>query len=741
MRSEAGERRVGSLHALSLGVCALCAQVIFIRELMALFTGTEFVIGTLVAGWLLWVGIGGLAGGRVIGRLGRPRFILFLRLGVSAALLLPATVVGIRLGRGLICAPPGNIPPLSEALVFALLVIAPFGLVYGALYNIASTLWRDEKADMRGSISRVYIWEAIGSLCGALLFSFVLLRFFSQFTASMVVSATVIAILLLRDRASSRIWPRLSALLLFVLLLLSVARPVDLYTIRAIFPGYHIEASETSRYSEIVVASREGSLTFFAGGARLFSIPEPERVEETVHIPLLSHANPRDLLLIGGSLGGGWQEALEHPTVRRVDCLEIDGALLRLSMEHDPGMSFVQNGGDGTAEVDLIETDGRYFLSRKDRRYDVIILSAPPPINLQWNRYYTKEFFAIVERSLASNGLFAFSHPSSENFLSIEQVHLLAALDRTLGEVFRDRVVLPGSSCYFIGGRATLETDTLLARLDRRGIETSYVSEEFLPFRFSPERLRWMEEVLDSSEGAIVNTDSRPSLPFLELVLEGERLDSGVVRLLSNLQAIPRPFLLALLALVPIIALSIPRGKGAPRIAVLSVGLSAFVFQLAVMLAYQSHTGLLYHAIILLTALFMGGAAVGAAYATWRPSIRRIDLRAVHAGFVLLSLVLVAWYGLPSWAGVHLMGWGGLFHLLSGLGGVLTGSYYAMVVRSAFRGAGGPPALFYAYDLFGAAVGGMLGGLVIFPLTGVLGAALLILSIHLAASLFLVRRW
>ena len=51
-----------------IGTCALCAQMIFIRELMALFTGTEFAIGALMAGWLVWVGIGGMAGGRIAQR-------------------------------------------------------------------------------------------------------------------------------------------------------------------------------------------------------------------------------------------------------------------------------------------------------------------------------------------------------------------------------------------------------------------------------------------------------------------------------------------------------------------------------------------------------------------------------------------------------------------------------------------------------------------------------------------------
>lgn len=744
IRTRSQKQPLKRVHVLSLGICALCAQVIFIRELMALFTGTEFVIGALIAGWLVWVGIGGVAGGRIVGRGRSGGFPAFERFGIAAALLLPATVVVIRIGRSLLCSPPGNFPAVSEALIFALLVIAPFGVVYGTLYNIASMLWRDGTGDLRRAISRVYVWEAAGSLCGALLFSFLLLRFYSQFTAAAVVSVIVIAVVLLPERSRRGFRRRMPAVIIAAALALVAAPRIDTLTTGAMFPGYRIEASETSRYAEITAVSREGSLSFFSGGTRLFSVPEPERTEETVHIPLLLHPAPRDVLLIGGSLGGGWQEAVKHPTVRRIDCLELDGALVRLSMELGGDLTVDgAGGGDGGRlyGLDVIETDGRHFLSHGEHEYDVIILSAPPPVNLQWNRYYTRQFFDIARRSLSEKGLFAFSHPSSENFLSMEQVNVLGTIEATMERVFDELIVLPGSTCHFIGGRAVMDPDSLVARLDRRGIVTSYVSEEFLPFRFSPERISSLRASLDCAEGTRENTDARPSLPYLELLLEGERLGSGAMRLFGRLEGLP-PFLpTTLLVAILIAAFIASRRRSAPRIAVLSVGLSAFVFQLAVMLSYQAHTGLLYHAIVLLTALFMGGAAAGAAISVRRAHLRNGDLRLVHGGFVILSLILLAWYRFPHWQALLHIGAGGFFHLLSGLGGFLTGSYYPMVVRTAYRDESGPPALFYAYDLFGAAVGGMLGGLVIFPMTGVVGTVSLIACIHLAAAVFLVGKW
>jgi len=709
---------------------------------MALFTGTEFVIGALMTGWLVWVGVGGMAGGRLVERYGWTGFPAFERTGVATALLLPATVAGIRIGRSLLCDPPGNFPAFSTALLFSILVIAPFGLVYGTLYNMASLQWRGTSGDLRGGISRVYVWEAAGSLIGAMLFSFLLLRLFSQFTAASVVTVVVAAILLVPRRAVRGFGWRISAALLLVLVAAVAAPRMNELTTRMMFPGYSVEASVSSKYSELVAASREGSLSFFSGGTRLLTIPEPERTEETVHIPLLLHPEPREVLLIGGSLGGGWQEASKHGTVRRIDCVELDGDLVRLSMElareQETGR---EEGSGGTFRLDFIETDGRYYLSRRGRTYDVIILGAPPPVNLQWNRYYTREFFEAARDALAERGIFALSHPSSENFLSREQVNVLGTIEATMAEVFDELTILPGSTCHFLGGETSLHPDSIIVRLERRDIVTSYVSGEFLPFRFSRERIASLRESLDGAVGARENTDSRPTLPFLELLLESERLGSGAMGLLDRLAGLPRFLPTALLGAVLIALFALARARAAPRIAALSVGLSAFLFQLAVMLSYQAQTGLLYHAIVLLTALFMGGAAAGAAFSSERRNPGRRELRLVHGGFVLLALLLLVSYRLPDREMLMRISGGGFFHILSGLGGFVTGSYYPMVVRTAFRRGSGPPAVFYAYDLFGAAVGGMLGGLVLFPLSGLTGIAVLIVSVQAGAALLLVRKW
>jgi spermidine synthase len=721
------------VHVFALGVCALCAQAIFIREMLALFTGTELVIGLLLAGWLFWVGAGGLLGGRLVRR--GSRFARFDLFAVSAALLVPATTLLIRTGRGVIAGTPGALPPFVPALVLSLLAIAPFGFVYGTLYNIASSLWRRGPGGIGGGISRVYIWEAAGSLAGAALFSYALLPLLSQFQASLAIACIVMVVVVLPFSGLRPNVIHMSLVALFIAVCILFGPSLDRFSIRSIYSGYSVERFHSSRYGELVVASRQESTSFFSSGSRLFSVPEPERTEEITHIPMLLHPEPRDVLMIGGSLGGGWEEVAKHPSVRRITCLELDGDLIELVGESDWHTPATEDS------VLLQPGDGRFFIRTTADRFDVIILRAPPPTNLQWNRYYTREFFEAAALALRSGGILALTHPSSENYLSPEQLRVLRTLERTLGGVFSNVLVLPGTTTHFCASDTALDEERILVRLEQRGISTRFINEDFLPHRLSPGRKEFLTTGMQSAGEMPVNSDMRPVLPLYELALEGERAGSRFMILFGKLSGTPAWLPPAVVAAILAVLFIVVPGKGAATLCIWSVGFCSLLLQLLLLLAYQSFSGHLYHTIVLMTALFMGGMAIGAWCSHTFSRAGRGIFRFVHLCFAVLALSTAAWVRPDVTSGLPLVTGTVLFLVCTCCAGFLTGFYYPAVVRSAPPADRAPPALYYAWDLFGACAGGILGGLILFPVTGIVGTALLIALIHIAAAAFSAGRW
>lgn len=723
--------------------------MIFIREIVGLFRGSEFTLGFLLSSWLFWTGAGGLAGGRAARKAKIQGGPLLRGSAFVSAALLPLTVLTIRAGRGWLADPPGELPGFGSAVLFSFLVLAPFGLVYGTMYNTASSLSFEGDDDVRGGIRRVYVLESAGALAGAMVFSLFLIRYLSQFEAASAVALGQIALSVVPAANTRRTVISVVSAAAICAVSVPFARTVDRWSIEKVFPRYRVEAFTSSKHGEIVRVEEEGTLSFFSGGGRLFSIPEPERSEEAVHLPLLAHPGPKRVLMIGGSLGGGREEALKHGGITSLECVELDEELIRLAgaregrsrLREKPGAPEKEDGTGMPVDVTLAAADGRYLLRTGDGMYDVIIVSVPSPLTLQWNRFYTREFFEIASSSLAEGGLLALSHPSSENFISAEQAIVLGDIRSTLLSVFDDVTVLPGATAHFMAGRADISPGKIMERLDERDLDTRYVTADLLPARLEGGRMSFIEESLEENGGRI-NTDWHPSLPYYELVLETRRTGTGARRVLVFLEGLHGAAVPVSLGIVLVLLVLLSRGGMRARIAVFITGFCAFLFQIVLLLALQSYSGMLYESIVLMTSLFMAGAAAGAAMKVGGALNAARKTGLLHLVFMILIVLFIPAAGALKMSGTGYTAGTAIFGLFSLAGGLITGMYYRNVVDSAFPVRGRDvPAVFYSWDLFGACLGGTLGGSLLLPLAGISATLMLLLVLHLAAGAVFSRRF
>lgn len=61
--------------------------------------------------------------------------------------------------------------------------------------------------------------------------------------------------------------------------------------------------------------------------------------EMLTHVPLTAHGNAKRVLIIGGGDGGMAREVLKHPEVEHLTMVEIDRAVVDMSVEHLPSLS------------------------------------------------------------------------------------------------------------------------------------------------------------------------------------------------------------------------------------------------------------------------------------------------------------------------------------------------------------------------------------------------------------------
>lgn len=159
--------------------------------------------------------------------------------------------------------------------------------------------------------------------------------------------------------------------------------------------------SETSQYQTVEIYDTDtwGNLMTIDGMVMLSEKDEFVYHEMLIHPALISHPNPKRVLIIGGGDGGSAREALKHPSVEVVDMVEIDETVVRASKLHMPGVGAFDN-----PRLNVKFEDGIAFVQNVTTPYDVIIIDGSDPVGPAQG-LFQKQFFQNCYDALAENGI------------------------------------------------------------------------------------------------------------------------------------------------------------------------------------------------------------------------------------------------------------------------------------------------------------------------------------------------
>lgn len=202
------------------------------------------------------------------------------------------------------------------------------------------------------------------------------------------------------------------------------------YTYQGVTPLHR----EVTPFQEIQVLEHPhfGRLLVLDGVVQLTERDELFYHEMLVHPALHVHPAPRDVLIVGGGDGGSLREALKHPTVRRVDLVEIDERVVAVSREFFAGLAT----GFDDPRVTVLHQDGVELVERPTHRYDVIIVDSTDPVGPA-ERLFSTPFYRAAADALTPEGLLV-TQSESLHF----HRDFVAAVQRRLREAF------PIVDCY-----------------------------------------------------------------------------------------------------------------------------------------------------------------------------------------------------------------------------------------------------------------------------------------------------
>ncbi|MGD2177804.1 MAG: hypothetical protein PVG71_08280, partial [Anaerolineae bacterium] len=525
-----------------MGFSFSATQVLMARELLVSFTGNELSIGLVLGNWLLLEALGSGVLGRLGGRL-RPGARTYAILQVALALVLPLSLYAAVSVRRIVGTTPGEGIGLAPIIWSSLLVLAPLGLVDGAMFTFGCRAYGHLVDDRTPSASAVYVLEAVGGIVGGLAFTYLFIPYLQSIQMVLVLAvlnlASAAALLLVTARSTGdrRAWAALGIVGFLLLAGLSLSFPTNAdrahrWLVRQQWLPHNVVGTRNSIYGNLAVVQTGEQYTFFASGVPVLTAPTPDTVlvEEIVHLPLLFGEVPRRALVVGGGVGGVLSELLKYP-LERVDYAEPDPALIQMVRQYPTTLT---EGELADPRVRIHSVDGRLLvrqmtghgpsdslsdspgdsLSRSLRQYDLLVTNVPHPATLQLNRLYTEDFFFTARSALAHDGLLVVTLPGADAYMSPGIRRLNKCVYEALSEVFAHVQVIPGEVNLWLASpgldMASVPPSALERRWRERGIPALLISADHIRYKLRADRLQWFWASLLAGGPVKRNRDLHP---------------------------------------------------------------------------------------------------------------------------------------------------------------------------------------------------------------------------------------
>ncbi|NQT18132.1 MAG: fused MFS/spermidine synthase, partial [Planctomycetes bacterium] len=428
------------------GAALMGLEIAAARIISPYFGHGVYVWGSLISIFLAALSLGYYIGGRLADR--RPSLALLGSIIAASCVVLLAlryvapgiceAVLGMELG-----------VKLGTLVTCIVLFFIP-SVLLGIVSPFAVRLAARAVADIGKTAGTLYAASTLGSIVGTLAVSFVLIDLIG---ANWIVLALGVLLILTAVVGAGRI-PRRGAVsvpVVLAMVLIPVSLFVDPPRPRGIIAeGYRVIHDTDSAYQHIVVCEGEDPYNrrlrrdlqfdrYIESAIYIDDIekddPDPDAATtytNLMHLPMIFNPDAATMLMIGGG-GGTLPRQYQRHYGCDVDVAEIDPKVVQIAKQ----FFYLRPNDNLRVHVE----DGRMYLKRTDKAYDVILIDAFSgggniPFHLT-----TKEFFSEAKDRLAPGGVLAMNVISA---LEGRDGRLYRSIHKTLRETgFEQIYVFP----------------------------------------------------------------------------------------------------------------------------------------------------------------------------------------------------------------------------------------------------------------------------------------------------------
>ncbi|MBI3072515.1 MAG: polyamine aminopropyltransferase [Deltaproteobacteria bacterium] len=339
-------------------------------------------------------------------------FSKFIRTNLAAKFVAIEVVIGL----------VGGVSSLALFGIFATsqiyhlfmgLFIVAIGTLAGIEIPLVTRILRGS-ATLRVLIANVLTWDYVGALAGSLLFPLVLIPQLGLVHSAAAVGLVnvVVGFLVLfvfRDRITGFrglfVTTVVASVALIVLLVGSGA--FTKFLEGRLFQDKVIMREQT-QYQQLVFTRYRDDLRLYIDGNLQFSSADEFRYHEAlVHVPLAAARVRERILILGGGDGLALRDVLRHVDVKQVTLVDLDPGILRLAREFPP-LKRLNSASLDDPRVRVVPGDAfKYLEEYSGEGWNAILADFPDPNNEALGKLYSVEFYRLVKRALAADGVFA----------------------------------------------------------------------------------------------------------------------------------------------------------------------------------------------------------------------------------------------------------------------------------------------------------------------------------------------
>lgn len=438
------------------GACGIILEYIQ-ASLASMILGNSFEQWAVVIGLMLfWMGIASLLQTHI-----KKKHLIYMFIAVETGLAL----VG------------GFSPTLtyysysltSHYILVLYFFVSFIGIMIGLEIPIIIRINNDYTKELKTNVGNILSADYLGSLLGALIYVYVILRFFPITKAAFLTALINFMLAFVtyiyfysKNLIKSKI-PAIIMVLTIIVVGLGYVKS-DQWNIKIQQPLYDdpIIHTQTTQYQHIVLTHYKPLneiRLFLNGNLQLCSLDEVRYHEPLVHPAMNLVPQRKKILILGGGDGCALREVLKYKDVEQVLLVDLDPGMTQLAMEN-PQLSKINNNafkdvrvikqdfsgispGDfkevymekeefikskpkesvKVADVRIMNVDADKFLEKIPGYWDVIIVDMPDPSSPELTKLYSKAFYIKARRHLSVNGIMVVQATSpyfaKESFLCI----------------------------------------------------------------------------------------------------------------------------------------------------------------------------------------------------------------------------------------------------------------------------------------------------------------------------------